>query len=476
MKKIITSFLLVAVTQLFAQSDFTIGNKFDFSPKVELDAQLVLKDNYNHYLVSYINTDGIQAKHQITVRKFDQKNNLVDTFTQDFAIDIYTLHNYHGAYELDANKIVVFIESYSGKRKVAEIFSYTFDKTTGKFTSKVMASYPILSAGKSGTLRVSRAQNGKYFGVVYQKYNVKKEPEENDCMLLNGQTLDVVWQKTASFVDESATRFLTTTNSGKILLVRDPKSYKETNFISVIDDKNQETKNFEEKLKIHKPLAISIGDKDYLIAFNYKDKGVRMGDFGYVMFYDLEQGKALFNNDINGFGSKDMKEVLFSNVSMENNEIRLTAEGRAKLDVKPTSNPGSFNNSFFEEKFIFGPASLLVFSTEGELKKNVVIKTNDANREADLYHSFGLLNIKGNYYVNTGLYNVNLKNYYGYYKINPAANYETTTLNFNFIINNDYSFRSVNQLMSYTPDTNKIMMTRTSPDNKMFFISMPLNQ
>jgi hypothetical protein len=118
----------------------------------------------------------------------------------------------------------------------------------------------------------------------------------------------------------------------------------------------------------------------------------------------------------------------------------------------------------------------LVFSNEGTLKKNVVIKTNDANREADLYHSFGLLNIKGNYYINTGLYNVNFKNYYGYYKINPADNFESTTLNFNFIIDNDYSFRSANQLMSYTPDTNKIMMTRTSPDNKMFFISMALNQ
>jgi hypothetical protein len=476
MKKRITVVCLLVVSQFFAQSDFIIGSKFDFSPKVELDAQLVLKDNYNHYLVSYINTDGIQAKHQITVRKFDQKNNLVDTFTQNFAIDLFTLHNYHGAYELDANKIVVFIESYSGKRKAAEIFSYIFDKTSGKFTAKVLASYPILSAGKSGALRASRSQNGNYFGLVYQKYNVKKEPEENDCMLLNAKTLDVIWKKTATFQDESASRFLTVTNSGKLLLVRDPKSYKETNYISLIDDKNQETKNFEEKLKIHHPIAISIGNKDYLIAFNYKDKGIRRGDFGYVMFYDLEQGKVLYNNDIDGFGNKDMKEVLFSNVIMENNEIRLTAEGKAKLDVKPTTAPGSFNNSFFEEKFIYGPASLLVFSNEGTLKKNVVIKTNDANREADLYHSFGLLNIKGNYYINTGLYNVNFKNYYGYYKINPADNFESTTLNFNFIIDNDYSFRSANQLMSYTPDTNKIMMTRTSPDNKMFFISMALNQ
>lgn len=471
---IIVNVLLVTLT--FAQTDFVMGDKFNFNPLVEKDPQLVLKDNYNYYLVSNINVDGIQATHQITVRKFDQKNNLVDTFTQNCAIDLFTLHNYHGVYELDANKVVVFMESYSGKRKVAEIFSYIFDKTTGKFTSKVVASYPILSAGKSGTLRVSKSQNGKYLAVVYQKYNVKKEPEENDCILLDAHTLSTIWQKTTSFQDESSTSFQALTNSGKILFVRSPKSYKETNYILVVDDKNQETKNVEEKIKIHQPLAISIGDKDYFIAFNYKDKGIRMGDFGDIMFYDLEQGKALFNNDIKGFGGKGMKEVVFSNVFIENNEIRVTAEGKSKVDVKPTSNPGTFNNSFFEEKFNYGPASILVFSNEGELKKDVKIPINDANREADLYHSFGLLNIKGNYYVNTGAYSVNFKNYYGFYKMEPNANYNQTTINFDYLFNKDFNFRSVNQLMSFTSDTNKIMLARTSGTDKMFFYSMTLKQ
>ena len=474
MKKTLAILSLLIVTVTFAQSDIVSGNKFDFYPKTELDARLVLKDNYNHYLVSTLNVDGIQAKHQITVRKFDQKNNLVDTFIQNFAIDLFTLHNYHGVYEIDANKIAVFIESYSGKRKVSEIFYYIFDKTTGKFSSKVVASYPILSAGKSGTLRVSKSQNDKYLAVVYQKYNVKKEPEENDCILLDAHTLNTVWQKTTSFQDESYTSFQAVTNSGKILFVKSPKSYKETNYLLVVDDKNQETKNFADNIKLHQPIAISIGDKDYLIAFNYKDKGLRMGDYGYVMFYDLEQGKALFNNDVKGYGEKGMKEVIFSNVFIENNEIRVTAEGKSKVDVKPTSTPGSFNNSFFEEKFNYGPASILVFSNEGELKKDVKIPTNDYNREADLYHSFGLLNIKGNYYINTGGYSVNFKNYYGFYKIDPNANYNQTTINFDFNFNNDLNFRSVNQLMSYTPDINKIMLARTTSDNKMFFYTMTL--
>lgn len=476
MKKIVLILCLFTASISLAQNEFVIGDKFDFDQKLDQDPQLVLKDNYNHFLVSTMNVDGIQASHQVVVRKFDQKNNLVDTFSQNFAIDLYTLHNYHGVYELDNNKVAVIIESYSGKRKVSEIFSYIFDKTTGKFTSKVIASYPILSAGKTGTVYVSKSQNGNYISVVYQKMNSKKEPEESDCILLNAHSLETVWQKTATFQDEFYSTFRAVTNNGKIIFVRTPRSYKETNYLVVIDPTTQETKTIEENFKIHQPMSVSIGTKDYLIAFNYKDKGIRRGDFGYVMFYDLEQGKALFNNEVEGYSINNMKEVLFRNVFIENNEIRVLAEGKAKVDVKPTSTPGSFNNSFFEEKFNYGPASILIFSNEGELKKQVKLQTNEANREANLYHSFGLFNNKGNYYINTGLYNVNFKNYYGFYKLDTSANYESSTINFNFIINSDYSFRSVNQLFDYNIDTNKVLFTRTSSDNKMFFISMPLTK
>ncbi len=157
---------------------------------------------------------------------------------------------------------------------------------------------------------------------------------------------------------------------------------------------------------------------------------------------------------------------------MENNEIRVVAEGLSKVDIKPV--PGS--TTFVEDKFNYGPASILIFSNEGELKKQVKLQTNEANREANLYHSFGLFNNKGNYYINTGLYNVNFKNYYGFYKLDTSANYESSTINFNFILNSDYSFRSVNQLFDYNIDTNKVLFTRTSSDNKMFFISMPLTK
>ena len=388
MKKILIIITLVISTFSVAQNETIIGETFNFDAKGELDPQFVLTNNYNHYLISTTISNGLRPEnYQINVRKFDQKNNLVETLSKNFKIDITTLHNYHGVYELDANKVAVIIESYSGKRKIAEIFSYIFDKNTGQFTSKLIASYPIESAFKSGNLYVSKSQNKKYISVVYQKKSSKKEPEESDCILLDAHSLEKVWQKTATFQDEFYSTFRTVTNNGKIVFVRSPRSYKETNYIVVVDNEKQEVKNTDENIKLHQPTSVSIGQKDYLIAFNHSTKGVRRGDFGNILFYDLEQGKTLFNNDVTGFSINNMKEVLFSNIFMENNEIRVVAEGLSKVDVKPI--PGS--TAFMEDKFNYGPASILIFSNEGELKKQVKIETNDANREANLYHSFGLI-------------------------------------------------------------------------------------
>ena len=472
MKKFTSLLFLMVFSILSAQSPVVIGEKLDFDSKYEQDPQLVLKDNYNHYLVSITNRIGIQANHRIIVRKFDQKNQLVDTFTQDYSLTLFTLHNNLGTYELSNDKLVVFVESYSGKTSKTELYKYVFDKTTGKFTSAVIASYPILSVNKSGTFNVSKSQNGQYFGVVFQKYNTKKEPEESDCMLLDAKTLDVVWKKTVSFTDEFVTSEKITANSGKIILLRSPRSYKDTNYLSVIDYKGQEEKRFEENTKVFKPLAISIGTQDYLIAVNYRDKGIRRGDFGSIMFYDLAQGKMLKNNNIDDFNmTKDIKEVIFRNVFIQNNEIHLFVEGKVESGTKPSVD---FPN-FTDPRYIYGPSNLLVFSLEGELKQNIKLQLNN-DTEANLYHSFGVLNIKGDYFVNTGLYPKNNNYYYGFYKINPNNKFETKTINVDYHYNNDYSYKIINQLLAYSNDTNKLLFTRMYGTDKMYFVSMPLNQ
>ena len=470
--KIVAFFVLLSLTFSTAQNVVT-GAKFDFDQKSETDVQLVMADNYNIFMMSVVTVVGIQAKHSIIIRKFDQKNQLVDTFTKDFSIDLFTLHNYRGGFEINNNKVVVFIESYSNKRKASELMQYTFDKTTSAFDTKVVASYPILSASKSGTFSVSRSQNGSYFGIAYQKTDSKKEPEESDCLVFDAKNLTQVWKKTVTFSDEFFTSEKLITNSGKIIFVREPRSYKDTPYLNVITQEAQENKTLEEDMRLQKPVAISIGTQDYLMCFNYKRKGVRGGDFGDIMLYDIAQGKVLKNNGIDDFNrTSKIKDVYIRKVYLENNEIRVFVEGMYQSGTKPST---IFPNSTMQDpKYDFGPAHLLVFSFEGDLKQNIKLE-NNPNAETDLFQSFGVLNIKGNYVVHAGLFYKSNNYVYPFYKLNPNAKYEKTTISSNYSNDGSYSYKNVNQLIHYFNDTNTILVTRLYNDGKMAFVTFPLN-
>lgn len=476
MKKILTIILCaITFTSGFAQTGIVKGGRFDFDTKTEQEPQVLLKDNYNHYLCSFTNTVGMLASHKIIIRKFDQKNQLVDTYTQDFSLNLFTLHNVHGTYEIDNNKVVTFVESYYGKEKKSEIFKYVFDKTTAKFTSEIIATYPILSNIKSGSLSVSRSENGKYLSLVYQKYSAKKEPEESDCILLDAKTLNTVFHKTVSFQDEFYTSEKIVTNTGKIVFLRTPKSYKETNYLTVIDVNGQENKTFEENTKIHKPLAVSINDQDYLIAFNYRTKGIRRGDFGNIMFYDLNQGKVLNNNEIEGFNSvKDIEQVNFRYTFMQNNEIHVFVEGKYKEGTKPSVDFPN-NPAFTDPRFVFGPANLLVFGYDGVLKQNTKLLLENKNNEAEFYHSFGVVNIKGEYFINTGIYYKNNSHYYGFYKLDASNKYAATILNLSYDLISDHPFKSVNQIVYYNVDKNQLVLARVFGDSQMSLVSVPMN-
>lgn len=470
--KLIALLLLVSITFVSAQ-DIVIGSKFDFDQKSEIDPKIVLADNYNHYLFSIINRDGMMAKHEVVLRKFDQKNQLVNTYSQNFAIDLFTLHNYRGGFELNNNKLVVFIESYSNKRKVSELMQYTFDKTSGAFETKVVASYPIESLTKSGTYSVAQSPNKQYFGVVYQKYNTKKEPEESDCFLLDGKSLAQLWKKTVSFSDEFYTTEKVTTNSGKLIFVREPKSYKDTPYLVQISQDNQENKTFEEDTRIQKPVAFSIGTQDYLMCFNYKRKGVRGGDFGNIMVYDLTQGKVLKNNEIGDFNqTAKIKDVFIRKVFLENNEIRVFVEGSYQSGTKPST---TFPNSNFQDpKFNFGPANLLVFSFEGDLKQNIKLE-NNPDAEPDLFQSYDVLNIKGNYIVHCGLSVKGNNYYYGFYKLNPNNKFEKSAISSNYSEKGYYGYKNINQIICYFNDTNNFLVSRLYNDGKMALVTFPLN-
>lgn len=473
MKLHLIGFFFLLSIGLSSAQNITIGSKFDFDQKSEIEPQIVLADNYNHYMLSILNRDGMQSMHKVVLRKFDQKNLLVDTFSKDFAIDMFTLHNYRGGFELNNNQVVVFIESYSNKRKVSELMQYTFDKTTNSFDTKVVASYPIVSLSKSGTFSVSISPNRMFFSIVYQKTDSKKEPEENDCYLLDGKTLNQIWKKTVTFTDEYYSTDKIVTNSGKMIFVRDPRSYKDTPYLTVITQDNQENKTFEEDTRIQKPISFSIGTQDYLMCFNYKRKGVRGGDFGNIMVYDLAQRKVLKNNAIDDFNrTPKIKDVLIRKVFMENNEIRVFVEGSYQSGTKPST---TFPNSTFQDpKFNFGPAHLLVFSFEGDLKQNIKLE-NNPEAETDLFQSYGVLNIKGNYIVHAGLSVKATNFYYGFYKLNPNNKFEKTSISSDYSERGLYGYKNINQLIYYFNDTNNFLVARLYNDGQMALVTFPLN-
>jgi len=329
--KILILFALALVSKIsFAQSS-EFGTSFEFNPKTELDAKFVLKDNYNHYLFSVINIDGMLRDNRIMIRKFDQKNKLVQTFTQEFnPKDVSYLNNYLGSIESGTDEVIAITESYSKKFLKKEISKHVFDKKTSLFETTIIATYPIESLSKSGTTFVRTSENNNYIGIDFLAYSPKGEPEKNLITMLDGSG-NVLWQKEVPLDPAYSTRSLTVTNSGNAVLLRDPKSYKLTSALTLITKEGKEDKSFDAPINAYEPKAISIGTKDYLVAINYPNKS-RSCDFENIMLYDLENGKLLGNNKLTDFCQlKNIKDVLIKSITLQNNEIIVFLEGKSEL-------------------------------------------------------------------------------------------------------------------------------------------------
>ena len=457
----LTFILLFTFVTSFAQTSVW-GEKFDFDVKNELDPKFVLVDNYNHYLLSVLDRIGMMAKSEIILRKFDQKNNLVETTTHPLPVlDSGTLHNILGSFAIGNEKAVVFTQSYSNKAKKNDLYKHVLEKSTGKFTSTLLASYPILSAMKSGNVTVKQSDNKMYFVLNYQVHSSKKEPEVNHVKVINGSSLEIEWEKEVTYTDEYYTRDVVATNSGNVVHVRPAYSYKLDNYLSLVTKDDQKAMQVGEKIDIHEPKAISIGTQDYLLAFNYPSKGIRRGDYGYLMLYDLSSGSILQNNEIEGFNSViKIKEVAFRDVIAQNNMLYIFAE--AKVDATPKPTPGS--TGFPESIFTHGPSYLILMGNDGKVTKANPIPVNTKS-VADLYHSFGLINVKGNYFINTGLYN-------GFFSWNEVINNQKTSDRVGFgyrtyEVNTGVKVDYVNQLMHFYPDRNQTMFAKVVGGNQM---------
>lgn len=459
MKNTLVLLLLVTVMGTSFAQNYQFSERFDFDTKNEQDPKFVLMDNYNSYLLTIVNKYGMMASSKIILRKFDQKMTLVETITHPFPElpGNATLHNYLGSFAIGSDKAVVFTESYSGKSKRDEVYQHVYDKATKKFTSTMLMGFPIVSNSKSGSVTVKQSHNGQYFAINYKAANSKKEPEVNHLMVLNSSTLDVAWKKEVTFMNEFFTRHLVATNSGKVVLTRLPYGYKLDNYLVLVTEQEQTDLKVGESIKIHEPVAISIGTQDYLLAMNYPSKGIRRGDFGDLMLYDLSSGNILKNNEVSGFNSvAKIDEVNFRHIVMENNEIAIFAE--AKVDATPAPVPGS--TGFPVEKHTFGPSFLITMNLEGTVKAMKPIPSSSGN-EADLYHAFGLVNAKGQWYVHTGLDS-------GFYKYNYIFNNEPLARSIAFGLYDDGSRRVqyIHQLVHYFPDTNKFMFAKITTTDK----------
>lgn len=472
MKKIVLALLtLISLNVAYAQPGTEYGAAFQFDSKSEADPQFVLKDNYNHYMLSVVVTDGMMSSRQMLVRKFDQANQMLQKYTYDFPkIDASTLYNYLG-YTEGNGKVAVFTQSYSGKAKKSIISVHTFDKATAQFTTTELNTTAILSAMKSGSVSLEKSDNGRYVGINYTMYQAKEEAEKNLFMLIDANTQSIAWQKEYAFNDKYTTRYFTVTNSGKVVYVRAAKGWKQHNYLVIGTQEGQEEKQLETEILLHQPKSISIGAEDYLLAFNHALKGVRAGDFPNLLFLDLQSGKAIQNMKVSGFGVKNAKEVQMQHVFIQNNEIHLFAETKYKVDFKPTRENGGFSSGFPKDELKYGPAYLVIFGLDGTLKKQEQINIED--QPADLYHSYGVANIKGSYYIHTGQYRTMPERFPGVYVVNQASNFEMPK---KWIVSpfaqtpgrvgTSYLF----QLMHYFPDSKKLLMARMMNDTEMTLV------
>jgi hypothetical protein len=471
MKFILSSILFISIiTTSFAQPKFEWSEKFDYNQLIEKQPALVLADNYNTFLFSHINEHGILSNHKLMVRKFDQKNQLLETITQEFPkIDAGTLYNYLGFVEVNSNQLTAYTESYSGKEKKQDIHQHVFEKTTGKFTTSLLVSFPMESVMKKGTVEMSASENKRFVVIANMKNSTKKEVAMNEVVMVDATSSKVLWNKSAELGMKNTERSLTVTNGGKAVLLRADKGFVLRNFLTIVTADKQEDLSFDEEVQLHHPKAISIGSQDYLVDFNHNCKGLRAGNFEKFMLYDLSSGKILKNTKVTEFNSSTITAMDIRNIFIQNNEIHLFVEAKIKAGTRPVKANAMSTMTFDEPFYKFGNSALIVMNYQGEILRIKPISSED-NAMAELHHSFGVVNIMGKYFINGGLA----------YGIHPLPT-ETKTGDLNKSLGlyhekkdpfYNISSKYACQLFQFIPDSKKLIIFRTHGEDKMSIVNV----
>lgn len=487
--------LLVSSVSFAQQPKAEWGPKFDYDAKVEEDAKIVLADNYNHYLFSIANKHGMMAQHSIIIRKFDQKNKLINTIKENFPNkDISTLYNYLGSYEVGKDKIVIFIDSYSNKTKKKDIHRVVFDKNTDKFTATLIVSYTFESLSKSGTAYAFASQNGRYFGIVYKKFNNRKIAEVDEVTLLDANSFEVAWQKTVTFPLEFYAGDMTLTNSGKLVMIKRVVEKGEKHSLLVVDANGETTKELGEEIKISTPLAITIGTQDYLIALNFK-ASFREWSYSNIMLYDLDAGRIISNDKVDPFPNiKDLQDIRYTYLNVKENQIDLFVECKYQTGTKPSTGMFANDPKFNEPVFNYGLGTLIVMNREGKvINTRKVVAQESKPFMSDLVSNFGVLDYKGDYYINTFAFKSRDYGFAEFAVLNQLAGptYTTQTQKFRFpdyLYNRDVDdddeivdYKAtgaytgdgsyIHNIINYFPDTKRLLFAQYYRDGKVAFVS-----
>lgn len=380
-KQIIVSALLTASVYSYAQTKVTEGTKFTVDANLETDDKLVLADDYNSYMFSAINIDGLMRNvfphKKLLMRKLDQNGSLVDTYVKDYANKTNgVLHNYLGSQQIDDDKFVAFTEEYFGKENRKEVFQHVFSKKEGAFTTKSIAKYNIESTNKSGTTYVVFSENGKYAAVFNDRYSSKKTDNINDVQVIDLRTLSVVWNKEITLSSDYVEKSLTLTNSGKIVVLRKAAGWKESYKLELLSNNEDKDLAFDDKYIPEKLYAISKNDNDYLVAFGRKNAAVTVGSstFGTVMFYDMKTGKAVISNT-NLAGSKDMSDVKVIKTIVKGDEVLMAVQQETVTRPMPSG-----MNRFPDPVYTLDAGMLIKFNKEGEVKQFVAAGASTGKR------------------------------------------------------------------------------------------------
>lgn len=471
--KLLFTVLCFLSLQIFAQNEFKFGQKFTLNRNEEKDVKMWPGDKNTYFMQSVITEQSIPNKYQIIVRKFDNSNNLAGDYSIDMPqIEKFAPVNYLGSY-ISGNKISFITETYAGKAKTKEIYRINFDTSSQQFSKELVASYPIESTFKSGTAKFETSENGRYGTIIFYEHSPRKEPVKINILVLETQSNNKIWEKKLSLNPGTSDTDLFITNNGNVGLLR---SQDQNAFLLYVTPDSENEKLFTEKMKFVSEKLVTIGSKDYLLAFNSIAKGVKFNasNFENLMLYDVQEGKIISNNVVKSYndGSK-ISQLLIPYSYASGDTIYLFTESKLEAGSKQVKSPmGSMMIS--ETVYAYGDPRIVAIKTSGEIENITKFNSNKMTSEYGI-SSLGMSNIKGNVILKTtDLSNISLLDLQNFSSKNIISTDIPNGITEKSLKDDPYRLSGIpyTQALLYRPEVNTLVFPRSMDGNQASIVSI----